>query len=139
MGNGELTLQLDDSAVAQVNLVLERVRDRDEKRLFWRNLGQRTQVGLNRELAEKLNAGVVHIAERKAHVEGWAGHRQLRKVSAHLLPDPRFDFARHVEGTHPSMIMARIGDTLRVGINPAAVYLFDAKDRAIGWPTQIPA
>jgi multiple sugar transport system ATP-binding protein len=31
-------------------------------------------------------------------------------------------------------IDARLGDPLRVGIDPAAVYLFDATDRAIAWP-----
>ena len=32
-------------------------------------------------------------------------------------------------------ISARHGDTVRVGINPDAVYLFDNNDRAIAWPT----
>ena len=69
---------------------------------------------LGRETLLYLNGGPLKAFDSESHEGYFAVHRNQQ-------------------------IMARIGDTLRVGINPAAIYLFDAKDRAIGWPTQIPA
>ena len=69
---------------------------------------------LGRETLLYLNGGPLRAFDSESHEGYFAVHRNQQ-------------------------ITARHGDPLRVGINPAAVYLFDAKDRAIAWPTQIPA
>ena len=65
---------------------------------------------LGRETLLYLDAGAVRAFDSESHEGHFAVHRTRQ-------------------------ITARLGDPLRLGLDPRAVYLFDASDRAVAWPT----
>jgi multiple sugar transport system ATP-binding protein len=65
---------------------------------------------LGRETLLYLDAGVLRAFDSESHEGHFAVHRTRQIVAQH-------------------------GDEITLGVDPRAVYLFDAKDRAVVWPS----
>ena len=96
--------------------------------------GQSVTIGIRPEAFTEDLTGV-RLAGRVAVVESLGRETLLYLDAAPVRAFDSESLEGHFAIHRTRQIDARMGDALTVGIAPRSVYLFDADDRAIAWPT----